>query len=217
MIDFSCISGIMGLGFKFFIIQIAALIIYQINNIIIAQITGPNDVTIYNIVYKYFSLSMMLFLIIVTPFWSAFTDAFYKEDFAWMHNSLKKLRKIFFLFIILLLVIFSASNIFYKIWIGAEIKIDFYVSCYMSILFMLIIWNTLHSYILNGIGKITLQLYLSIFGAVAYIPLAIILGKKYGITGVIIASIILNAISALYSPLHVNRLVNKTAKGIWNK
>ncbi|NLT49846.1 MAG: polysaccharide biosynthesis protein [Ignavibacteria bacterium] len=216
MIDFSCARDIMGLGIKFFLIQISALIIYQTSNIIITHISGPEDVTVYNIAFKYFSLSSMLFLILITPFWSAFTEAYYKKEYKWMKSALKKLRQIFYLFIILITVMLVISPYFYEIWIGNKIHIGISISILMSFLFLLMIWNNLHSYILNGTGRIKLQLYVAVAGSAVFIPLAVLLGRFYGMQGVIAASIIVNLVSAFYSPFQVNLIVGNRAKGIWN-
>ncbi len=216
LIDFSCIKDIMSLGVKFFLIQIAALIIYQTGNIIIAHISGPEDVTVYNIAFRYFSLSSMLFLIVITPFWSAFTDAYFKAEYEWMKLTLNKLRKIFLFFVLLLAFMLAGAPFFYEIWIGDKVNVTFRVSVFMSLLFLLTIWNILHAYIINGIGKIKLQLYFSAAGALVYIPIAVMLGKSMGMPGVVLASIIINMVSAVYSPIQVNKIVGKRAKGIWN-
>ena len=50
------IKDILGLGLNFFIIQIAAVILFSTDNIIITQLFGPKEVTPYNIAYKYFSI-----------------------------------------------------------------------------------------------------------------------------------------------------------------
>ena len=75
---------IIGLGGQFFFIMISMLFIYQFINIILSRVHGPETVTQYNIAYKYFSVLNMFFTIVLTPFWSAFTDAYVKKDYEWM-------------------------------------------------------------------------------------------------------------------------------------
>ena len=64
---FKYAKDIMSLGTKFFLIQIAAIIIFQTTNIVISQVLGPQHVTIYNIAYKYFFTINLIFIIILTP------------------------------------------------------------------------------------------------------------------------------------------------------
>ena len=53
-VDFKLTKDLIGLGGKFFIIQLSMLVIFQFTNIILSRIEGPLAVTEYNIAYKYF-------------------------------------------------------------------------------------------------------------------------------------------------------------------
>ena len=63
---------------------------YQCTNILISNVSGPNEVTSYNIAYKYLGIAMMIYSIILSPLWPAFTDAYTKKDFNWMTLVYKK-------------------------------------------------------------------------------------------------------------------------------
>ena len=215
--NFSFAKGIMKLGLKFFIIQIAVIVIYQTSNIIIAQVCQPNDVTIYNIAMKYFGIATMVFTIIMTPFWSAFTDAFFSKDYSWMKKSVSLLQKLAITIIFIVFLMLLVSPAAYKLWIGNVVTIRITVSIMVALYAITNIWNTLNSLLLNGMGKIKLQLYFSVVGTVINIPLAIFLGRKYGIEGVVLSAFLLNLISAIYAPVQVARLLNQKASGIWNE
>lgn len=92
-------KDLFSLGAKFFIIQIAAILLYQTNTIIISQLFGPEQVAPYNIAFQYFSIIMMVFSIIVSPFWSAFTEAWVKNDIQWIKNIMNKLFKVWGFFV----------------------------------------------------------------------------------------------------------------------
>jgi len=216
-IRFSFANDIMKLGVKFFIIQIAVLVVYQTTNIIIAHVCSPEDVTIYNIAYKYFGIGIMIFGIVISPFWSAFTEAYSLNDYSWMIKSVNYLRYVALFIIIIVLFMVLVSPLFFHLWIGDIVKIRLTVSIIVALYIMVIIWNSLYSMLLNGMGKIKLQLYVSLVGTVINIPLAIFFGKSYGIEGVVLSSFLLNLVSAIYSPIQVKRLINKNAKGIWNE
>jgi O-antigen/teichoic acid export membrane protein len=210
-------KDIMSLGLKFFIIQIAVIVIYQTTNIIIAQVSGPNDVTVYNIVFKYFSVSVMLFSIVITPFWSAFTEAMSLKDYEWMKKSFRNLFKILIGCIILTIIMLIFSDYAYHIWIADLVKIDLKVSIAVCAFIILNLWNMLFSQLLNGMGKIKLQLIVSILITILNIPLAIYLGQLYGNFGVVMSSVFLSLISAIYAPYQLKLLLNNQAKGIWNE
>jgi len=76
----------LSLGEIFFFIKIGGILLFQTDNIIIIRLFGPEKVTTFNIAYKLFSVIIMGFAIIMTPFWSAFTDAYAKQDFEWIKS-----------------------------------------------------------------------------------------------------------------------------------
>ncbi len=216
-VDFSHARELMSLGVKFFVLQIAALIIYQTNNIIIAQLFGPSEVTVYNIAYKYFFSVSMVFGIIITPFWSAFTEANAKNDIIWIRNTIKKLVMIWGLICLLIIAMLTFSKPFYHLWVGDGIQIPFSLSLTMAIYLIVNTWCSIFVYYLNGVGKLKLQLYSGIITAIINIPLSIFLGRLYGIAGVVGASIVLGLIGAVWAPIQYHLLITQKAKGIWNR
>jgi len=216
-IKFKYARDLMTLGLKFFIIQVAAILLYQTNNIIIAQLFGPDQVTPFHVSYRYFGIITMASGIIMLPFWSAFTDAWTKKDVNWIKNTMKKLRSIWSLLIVAVIIMLIFSDFIFKIWIGDEVKVPIRISIVMAIYVIINTWNAIYSYFLNGVGKIKLQLYAGIFAALLNIPFAIFLGKHLGIHGIILATSILALGSAIWSPLQYKKIIDGKAKGIWNK
>lgn len=216
LIDFSKVKDLLNLGLKFFIIQIAAILLYSTNNIIISQLFGPKQVTSYNVAFKYFSVLMMVFSIVITPFWSAFTEAWVKKEITWIKRIMRKLFILWFILVLVGIILLIFANWVYSIWVGDKIIITFTMSALVGAWVLLNAWNSMFSQFLNGIGKIKLQLYLGISTAIINIPLAIFLGDQLGIEGVLLANVILGVIGACIYPFQYNKLINNRAKGIWN-
>lgn len=209
-------KDIMKLGVQFFVIQIAAIVIYQTTNIVIAQVAGPTQVTVYNIAFKYLGVATMLFGIVMAPFWSAFTDAFASNDFGWMQAAEAKLRNAAFLVMGFVVLMVACSPWVYHLWVGEAVQVPWSVSVMVGLYVITNVWNTFNSLLLNGMGKIRLQLIVSLFGTVVNVPVAVLLGHSYGIEGVVLSSVLLNLISAVYAPIQVRKLLNQRASGIWN-
>jgi O-antigen/teichoic acid export membrane protein len=216
-VKFKFARDLMTLGIKFFVLQIAALIIYETSNIIIAQLFGPAQVTPFNIAYKYFSVISMAFSIIMLPFWSAFTEAWFKKDIVWIKNVMKNLIILWGLISFVAFIMLVSSNFIYRMWVGKEIVVPFSISIVIAAYVILNAWCAIFSNFLNGVGKIKLQIYGGVLGALINIPLAIFLGKHMGISGVLLSTCILAAVSAVWSPIQYRKLITNTAKGIWNK
>jgi O-antigen/teichoic acid export membrane protein len=216
-IDFTKAKDLFNLGINFFIIQISFILIFQTNNIIISHLFGPEEVTPYNVSYKYFSILSMAFSIIISPFWSAFTEAWLKNELLWIKTIINKLIKIWFLLLIIGIIMLSFSKLVYKIWIGNNVIIDSTISFLVFISVLIYTWNSIYSNFINGVGKIKLQLYISIINALLNVPLAILLGKLLGIKGVLLANILIGINAAWIFPMQYNRLIKGKAYGIWNK
>ena len=216
-IKFKYSYDLMNLGLKFFIIQIASVIFYQTNNIIIAQLFGPVQVTPYNIAFKYFSVIPMFFGIMLTPFWSAFTEAWSKNDLAWIRGTMRRLKLLWILLVVLALIMLTISNLAYEAWVGKDIVVPISLSTVIVFYVIINAWNGIFSNFLNGIGKIRFQLYIAIIGSSINIPLAIVLGKTLGIYGVVLATVIVSLMSAIILPIQYNKIIRNTGQGTWIK
>lgn len=217
-VKFKYAKDLLSLGVKFFAIQIAGLIIYQSSAIIIAQYFGPAEVTVYNTAYKYFSILTMGFTIIVTPFWSAYTEAWVKQEIQWIKNIVSKLLKIWILASLGGIVMLFFANEFYAI-ITPGLEVPFNLSLALLIYFVTYTFGGIFNMFINGVGKIKLQLILSGVSAVVFIGVSILLIEVFnlGIVSLVIASIIANIEGFLIAPIQYNKIINKRAYGIWNK
>lgn len=209
------VKDIFGLGSKFFLIQIQVIVLYQAANILISNVSDPIDVTNYNIAYKYLNISLMLFNILLTPLWPAFTDAYVKKDFVWMKKIYSKLTLILLLIFCMVFVMVVISPIVYKLWIGNNITIPFAMTLAVAFFVIINSWDSLHVILINGIGTIKLQTYITLIGLFFNIPLSLFLGSYLGAIGVILSMTIITAIYAAVFTIQVKKLLNNTAHGIW--
>lgn len=217
------VSDLMNLGLKFFFIQISALVIFQSSNILIAQYFGPEEVTPYNIGFKLFSFINMIFAIIVSPYWSAFTEAWVKKDLKWIRNSVRTLFYIWLAMVGASLILLLMSDMIFEFWLGkdkmATIDITQKLRISLIIYFLLFAFGSVFNMFINGVGKIKVQLISLVIGAIIFIPLSIFFIKhlNMGIEGVVYASILANFYSPFIAPIQYFKIINNKANGIWNK
>lgn len=216
-IDKIYIKDLFSLGAKFFLIQIQVVILYQCTNILISNVSGPNEVTAYNIAYKYLGVAMMIYTIILSPLWPAFTDAYAKKDFTWMKNIYRKMIKLYIASAVVLMFMALISPFVYHLWIGEKANIPLLMTCCVAIYMMIHSWDALQVQLINGIGTIKLQTYVTLIGLVLHIPLSLCLGQYIGAIGVVISMIIINIIYSSFFTIQISKLLNKKAKGIWIK
>ena len=216
-IDFKSAKSLLNLGSAFFFIQIGALVLYETDNIIITRTLGPYYVTTFNIAYKYFSILIIAFSIIVTPYWSAFTDAYAKNDFEWIRVSIRKLRLLWLYTSVLALLLYFFSDIFYRLWIGNAVSISKPLSLSIAIYVVFQNWMVIQAYLLNGVGKLRIQLILVIATSFLNIPLSVLLINRVGLHGTVIANVVVVAIINIFLTYQCKLIVDKKAAGIWNK
>ena len=213
----SLIKNILGLGGQFFIIMLSMLFIFQFINIILSRIEGPEIVTQYIIAYKYFNILNMGVTIILTPFWSAFTDAYVKHDYNWMRSVVKKLELLWLLCIPLLILMVICSSSLYEWWIGNSVSIPLSLSMSMAVYILFQTGGNMYMYLINGTSKVRLQLILYLLFAIVSIPLMTFCCKKYGVEGVLIVPIIVFGLQAGIGRIQIFKIITGTARGIWLK
>lgn len=216
-INLKLIPSIVGLGAKFFIIQLTMLFIFQGVNIILVRIAGAESVTVYNVASKYFNTIPMIMNIILAPMWSAYTEAFVKNDYNWMNNVYKKLDKTWFVLLLFAVFLLLISPIVYKVWIGNRVIIPILTSILIFIYQMIMTRANLYMILLNGIGKIKIQMVIYIIFAIITIPLLIYFGKLWGLNGIIVLVTLPFFIQMILGHLQIHKILNKKAIGIWNK
>lgn len=216
-VKFSYMRSLLSTGGVFFILQIGALILYQTDNILITQLFGPADVTVFSVAYKLFNTFSLVFNIFLSPMWTAYTDAYTKGDFEWMKQNLNKTRKILLLLSCASLVVFVLSPYIFKIWLHGKISVPFSVSLSLFISTIMYNWLDMHCIMLNGLHKVRIQVYLYLFCFVVNIPLAIFLAKYFGIAGVTLSNIFIYIIMGWILAIQCDKILNKNALGLWNK
>ena len=215
--DRSKIKDIIGLGSKFFFIQLSLLIIFQTPSIIITKNLGPENATIFNISYKYMSVVYLCSALVLTPFWSAFTDAYEKKDFIWMKKIYNKLKKLWLITIPTLTIMVFAANFVYKIWIDNKVTIPIIIDIEMAIYMLCMTRGAINMFLINGLGKVTLQMIIYLSFAIISIPVMYYSSKIYGLQSIIIFGALVYLIQSIIGELQLNKFLNQKAYGIWDR
>ena len=211
------IKQVLSLGIKFFLIQITALLLLQSNNIIIAHVCGLSEVTDFNIAFKYVNILFTVFMTLLTPLWSASTDAYARNDIEWIKKSYSRLNNIWMLLILVGIMMVTISPIFYNLWLKNKILPNIPLLSLLLLNVLFLMRSTLYRSFMNGVGKIKMQFVITLIQSIIHIPLAIILGKQFGVLGVVFTMMIWNLFNSIWEPIQFKRIISNTAKGIWGK
>jgi O-antigen/teichoic acid export membrane protein len=211
------LKDLFNIGIQFFLLQLSGILLFACANLLISHQFGPQEVTPYNIAYRYFSVLPMAMAIILSPMWSASTDAYAKGDVAWIRRTMRGIHKILLLAYIAIALMILASNFIYRIWLGSEIEIPFKLSMAIGIYIAILISSISYSNFLNGLGKLRLQTINTVTVALLFFPLCSFLGSKLGIVGIVVGMCLLNLSGLILNKIQFDKVLDGTAKGFWNQ
>ncbi len=216
-IDFKYNHMILNLGIKFFFLQITGIVLFASSNFIITQLLGPEQVAPFSVSKQYFSATFMVYAIVMSPIWSAVADAYVRNDYKWLRNTLRKLNYLSVLFFVGIIMMYLVSDYVYAFWFGTRLEVTSDISLSMALFSIINVFGSPYSHFINGFGKLKLGMIVGSVKLIAFIPLAIYLIKiTNSPSGAMFATCIINSISLVLEPIQVNKIINKKAYGIWN-
>lgn len=201
------LKNICNLGIKFFVVQITCIVLFSSSNILITQCLGPEYVRSYDVVFKVFSVITIAHGLILSPLWSAYTDAYVKRDFNWLKNSLKKTIYLMIPIIICVFIIIWQIDFIISFWLRTTINIPEYLPICIGLYVIVLCWDNVWSYFVNGVGKISIQLYSKIISVIIILPLSWYLMSKIGSTGMCLALAIGLFISSIPTMIQVRYIL----------
>ena len=154
----SAAKSILQLGGVFFWNQIMYMLITNTNSILITKFIGPGSVVDYQIYYRLFLVSGMLFMLALTPMWSAITKAFEEKDGAWINKYFKLLNRLVMMVILCEFLIVPFLQILVNIWLGENtISINYINAMIFALFGSVFIYVSVLSTFACGMGKMKLQ------------------------------------------------------------
>jgi Membrane protein involved in the export of O-antigen and teichoic acid len=209
---------LISLGMKFFINQILYMVVNQTAIILVVQFFGPGDVTTYNLAVRYFSITSMGYMMVLTPFLSAFTEAYTKKEFTWIKTTIKRINWIWMITSTVTIIMALAHKLFFKFWVGNAIILPIPLVITLAISSILSDWNGTYGLFLNGIGRIQLQLYWLAIQALLFFPLSFLFYKLgFGLASIVSTQIFFYVFGVMLLTFQYKKIINHTAVGIWNK
>lgn len=212
-------KDLFSLGFQFFIIKMSMLVVFVTNNFLIARFVSVEEVPPYEAAYKFLSVFLMIFVILTNQMWSANLEAYRKGELDWMKKSLKGIRKIWFISLGLMALALLISPFFFELWLQGKIEIPILLTFGVAISVAVTNWVHLHNLVLNGAGKIKMQMIGWIVACIINIPISIFYAEflGFGTIGIVMGTITSLIPMAIFSPIQVRKILNRADNGIWSK
>jgi O-antigen/teichoic acid export membrane protein len=184
-------AKIMHLGFLFFVMQVAAVVGFTSDNVVISQVLGVAAVAVYAVPQKLFGFLSQLIIMGAQPIFPAYGEAISRGDFKWVRrafrNSLAATMGLA-LTVCPLLAIFAPWII--RILVGKTLHVP------IPLLWVLAVWGIVlaawvpTSILIQGGGNLKIQTTATAIASVVNLALSIYLTRRVGVMGVCLGSII---------------------------
>jgi Membrane protein involved in the export of O-antigen and teichoic acid len=219
-IDKAHAKPLLNLGAQFFIIQIAVLVLFTTDKMLITQFFGPSYVTQYDVVFKYFSVITILYGLITSPLWNAYGDAYHRGDFGWIRKMLKTQFAGFGLTILAVAVMVLAAKPVIALWVGRSVPVSFDLVVAMAAFVAVSTFNNMFGCVLGGINKIRLSSIYTAMIAVTNIPACYLFAKVlgFGVPGVLLGTISSMMVAFFVTPVQVYYFIYAQRKSpFWSR
>lgn len=205
---------------KFFVLQMAGLVLFMTMSLLISRWFTPEMVTPYHLAYRYFYILLILSTIICMPFWNATTDAYEHRDMQWLKSVNKKLDKTMAAISIATLLFIVVSHPVYYLWINkwqqSTVDIPISITVMMGIYQLILIVSMRYSYFLNGISALRLQMATTLFAVVVFVPLAWMAKELTGkVESLLVVQCVVNLPGLVVNKVQTNKVLAGHAEGFW--
>lgn len=194
-------------GSAFLILQLASLIIFFSDRLIITTFVDASETAQYDIIYKYFSLVVFMQSIFTTPAWSATADALASGDCNWVRRAIKIQHYLFFVLVFIVSMMLLSSGFIFSIWMGESFVTRYSILIAMALFLIVMSWNNIYSTILSGANVLRFQVLSASVSAILNIPLSIVFIKYFhhGAESVLMSSILCLLFFSVCSPFVLKR------------
>jgi O-antigen/teichoic acid export membrane protein len=190
-IDFRKIRDLLSIGLPFFIVQVSGIILFETDNLIIAQVMGARSVTPYSVTWKLFSYASLLQVVSLPTLWPAYADAFARLDYLWIQKAYRyNLLIAVGTTTAFSLAFCSFGRSFIRIWAGPSAVPGFALILGMGVWAVISSLSWCETCLLGAAGRVKGQAIYSAIGAVVNVIASITLGRIYGLTGIISGTLI---------------------------
>lgn len=208
--DKASAKAVVSLGVTFLTIQIMYMIISTTNEWFISYYYSPQYSTEYQIYNKIFSFVGSLFMIALTPVWSAISKALAERRYEWIRKVQTLLNLVVCALVVLQLALIPLIPHLTRIWLGADaLTIEPKNEIWFVLYSIIFVWIAVQSTIASGINALRSQLYCYTFAVVVKV-VGVVLWADYFDSWVFVVAITSFALLpyCIIQPIEIRRRLN---------
>lgn len=178
-------------GGQFFAIQLAGLVVFNSDNIVISHFLSPAEVTPYNVTWKLANYATMFQIVASSAVWPAYSEAWARGDIGWIRKTYRRIRWMTIGTLALACaVLIPYGKVIIRIWAGAVAVPS------SSLLLLMCIWMALYaitsnqSCLMGATTRVGKQAFWGTLGAAANLALTLWWVRTMGTVGVILGTVV---------------------------
>jgi O-antigen/teichoic acid export membrane protein len=178
-------------GSEFFVLQIAGLIVFNSDNLVVTHYLGPTQVAAYSVAWRLVGYAAIAQTLVAPALWPAFSEAFARGDLAWIRQTFRRTMAITMGIAVAASVLFAlAGQWIIRIWASrAAVPSE-------ELLLLMCVWVLISTFMNNTAtvlvakGETRLQAWCSLAAAALNLALSIYWVQRIGAPGVILGTIV---------------------------
>jgi O-antigen/teichoic acid export membrane protein len=185
------ISQIFHSGIQFFAIQIAGLIVFSSDNLIISHFLSPAQVTPYSVTWRLVNYIAVVQTFLFPALWPAYAEAYASGQLAWIRSTYNRVRRMTVVVLAVgsAVMLLAGRNII-RIWAGQAAVPT------VPLIWLMCVWIAIYAFTMNqsclmgATSRVGKQAISSSLAAIANLILSIIWVRTMGPPGVLLATIV---------------------------
>src|SRR5208337_1400234 len=191
LVDACAIKELLNSGSSFFLIQVAGVIVFSSDNLIVSHYLGAAEVTPYSVTWRVVGFVAVLQSLIFPALWPAYAEAYAKRDYAWIRRTFAiamtgtaALNAL----CVAVLLLFGRGLI--RLWAGAAAVPTWPLLLAMCAWAVISCFMTVESCLLAALNRTRAQAALSIVAAGVNVALSMMWVRQIGSLGVIAGTLV---------------------------
>lgn len=183
-------SRVVRSGGLFLVLGVAVAVGYESDLVVLSRVLGPDAVTAYAAPMRLFALMPMVAGFLITPLWPAYGDALARGDYRWARTTFRRSLIVAGALNLPAAIVLVAAGRPLVEWLVPGVTPSVALLATLGTWALLSTLNLPFAMFLNGAHVVRLQLACALLMATTNLPLSIVLARKIGIHGPILATVL---------------------------
>ncbi len=178
-------------GSEFFVLQLASLVVFNSDNLVVTHYLGPVQVASYSVAWRLVGYAMVAQTLMAPSLWPAFSEAFSRGDLAWIRRTFARTLWLTMGLAVAFCTFFAlGGRTLIALWASRSAVPSEQLLLLMCAWTLICTFMNNTSMVLVSKGETRLQAYLSLLAAALNLALSIFWVQRIGASGVILGTVV---------------------------